>query len=82
MSEAEYTCCVGAERVQLGLGRYSGRAVPQWGGLIICRQCEWINLDGIVVATHPDLQPRIEAAGGEVTFNREGHIAIPPFGSN
>jgi len=56
--------------------------VPQWGGRIICRECERYNQDGIVITTHPELPGRIGAAGGKLTLNAEGHIVIPPLGSN
>ena len=78
----EDSCCVCEKRLQFGPGIYPGRPVPQWGGRIICRECERYNQDGIVITTHPELPGRIGAAGGKLTLNAEGHIVIPPLGSN
>jgi hypothetical protein len=73
----EYSCCACGRRLQFGKGMYPGRPVAQWGRLIICTECEQNNWDGIVIATHPELPARIEAAGGAYTLNDEGHIVIP-----
>jgi hypothetical protein len=43
---------------------------------MICRECERVNHDGIV--PDPQLVSRIEANGGNVTFNAAGMIVIPP----
>jgi hypothetical protein len=77
----EYPCCVCAARLRFEPHVHPGRTVPQWGGLIICRACEGASHDGIAIASHPDLPPRIKEAGGKVTLNAAGHIVIPPIGS-
>ena len=77
-----WTCCVCDRMVQMGPHVWEGRFVPQWGKLAICRTCERLSRDGIVVRTFPDLRRRIEAAGGRVTENAQGHIVVPPLGSN
>lgn len=79
---AEGSCCVCNKAVRLGPGIWEGRAVPQWGRLVLCRSCEAGNHDGIVIATFPHLPGRIEAANGRFATNSEGHIVIPPLGSN
>jgi hypothetical protein len=68
--------------VELGPGVWEGRAIPQWGKLVICQTCEDLNHDGIIIRTFPDLPRRIEAAGGRFTKNAEGHIVVPRPGSN
>ena len=73
----ERVCCACGKHLQFGPGMYPGRPVAQWGRLIICNECERFNRDGIVIATHPELPSRIEAAGGTYTVNQEGHIVIP-----
>ena len=77
---SEWHCCVCDNPVKLGPGVWEGRAVPEWGRLVICRTCERLNGDGIVVATFPKLPGRIEAAGGHVTKTAEECIVIPPVG--
>jgi hypothetical protein len=56
----------------LRLRVYGGRMVHLWGGLVICRECERNNRDGIVPGRHPHLVSRIETAGDNASFNRDG----------
>ncbi|HJU16860.1 MAG TPA: hypothetical protein VJ770_10360 [Stellaceae bacterium] len=78
----EGTCCVCGEQLQFVKSPHPGRSVSQWGDLIICRECERDNHDGIVIASHPDLPERIKKAGGAFVLSMEGHIVIPPIDSN
>jgi hypothetical protein len=75
----EHACCVCGERLQFGPSTYPGRPVAQWGRLIICNECA---RDTIVIAAHPELPGRIEAAGGKFILNSKGDIVVPPRGSN
>jgi hypothetical protein len=77
-----WTCCVCDRMVRLGPKVWEGRFVAQWGNLVICRTCERFGHDGIVIRSFPDLPRRIEGARGRFTTNAEGHIVIPPLGSN
>ena len=72
----QYECCVCEDLFQFGPHVYDGRKVHGWNGLMICRECERINHDGVV--PNPQLISRIEATGAKVTFNAAGIIVIPP----
>jgi hypothetical protein len=70
-------CCVCDKPFQFGPQHiYNGRPVQGWGGLMVCRQCEKDYHDGIVPAHYPHLVSRIKAAGGKVSFNEAGFIAV------
>jgi len=74
-------CCLCEEQVNLGAGAWDGRPVPQWGGLVVCKLCEVQQSSGVSIAIYPNLPAQIEAAGGAITLNATGTIAIPRRGA-
>lgn len=64
-----------------GEGRYDGRAIPGWGSITICRQCEGMNEDGLMPHKHPRLLAHFEEQGIAPRRTEDGFILIPPFGS-
>ena len=71
----KYDCCVCKEPFQFGPHVYAGRLIPGWFGLMICRECDHANHDGIV--PDPHLVRRLESVGIKITLNENRWIVVP-----
>ncbi len=78
----KYDCCVCDEPFKFGPHVYEGRPIPGWQDLMICRECEKSNHDGVVSATHPHLMQRLKSLGIEVVLNKDGWIVLLASGQN
>lgn len=73
----DYDCCVCETPFQFGPHVYAGRRIPGWDDLMICRECEHANHDGVVPGTHSLLIARLESLGIKVVLNESGWIVVP-----
>jgi hypothetical protein len=67
--------CQGCKRTDLQqqAGRYEGKPVHGWGGVMICNLCrEW----GIV-GLPPKLAAHLKAAGVTLQYRQDGSVHVP-----
>jgi hypothetical protein len=77
MTKLGTICGVCSREFDFSRGRYDGRPVKAWKGMMVCDTCIKCNHDGIVPRTYPHLIPKLEMMGIEVTLNDRGFLNIP-----
>jgi len=77
-----YDCCICERPFKFGPHVYDGRPITRWCSLMICRECDCINHDGVVAETHPHLIPRLESLGIKFVLDENGLIIVPTIGSS
>lgn len=75
---SRYICCLCEKEFPFGAGVYGGRPLPGLGDLMVCRLCDQLNHDGVVLETHPHFRERLEALGVAPTLNASGWFDLPP----